>query len=648
MQKFLLLAAASMTAMSMSAQTFGLEHAMAEKSAINHFLNTEIGKNFSEQQVLDAMQQGKAMAGCRKAKANESITIINETFDKWTAGSNDEPDATLLNADDQEAVDALCDEPGWTAFYCTQAGGAVYQSFDEVGDNGPGYLMTRDFDMTKNQGVFRFSARVKNVNPNATAANLQYFVLNNDPEHMEMKQANTLHMEYGEWTDVEFIAHVNTVYTAIMFYSWSGKVLVDEVKVEELLYALDTPTNIQIAPVSGNAIKVSCDPVEGATQYTFNAYSRNSSDTFTATVNEPEVTFEGWFNAKEDVIVRVVASNDTEDSYEGVTYGPLIYNGEVETPVALAATNVTENGFTANWEPSLWANTYEVSLVRNHTVGDEPETIYYMQEDFSEVTLDINDPSSTLMTTDGNPVSLDPYMNAKGWNAYLVSLSTGMLALTNIYEAYGFPGMMFTNEKDFSFGGGKVRISGMGMTMADDVVVKVGFAEKQLTMMGYSYNFLDGAQEFEMSPSGSMFDVEIEGGTESSILLIKMVDASPTGDMAVFATLNISAEAAPGDQFSAPYATVVTPSDATSYDVEVAFPAGDSFTYSIVGKYGDKASAASEVITVEAPDPVKLDRMEAHEQINAIFTLDGRRVKANSLNELQNGTYIVRGEKVMK
>lgn len=648
MQKLLLLAAASMTAMSMSAQTFGLEHAMAEKSAINHFLNTEIGKNFSEQQVLDAMQQGKAMAGSRKAKANESITIINETFDKWTAGSNDEPDATLLNADDQEAVDALCDEPGWTAFYCTQAGGAVYQSFDEVGDDGPGYLMTRDFDMTKNQGVFRFSARVKNVNPNATAANLQYFVLNNDPEHMEMKQANTLHMEYGEWTDVEFIAHVNTVYTAIMFYSWSGKVLVDEVKVEELLYALDTPTNIQIVPVSGNAIKVSCDPVEGATHYTFSAYSRNSSDTFTATVNEPEVTFEGWFDAKEDVIVRVVACNDTEDSYEGVTYGPLIYNGEVETPVALAATNVTENGFTANWEPSLWANTYEVSLVRNHTVGDEPETIYYMQEDFSEVTLDINDPSSTLMTTDGNPVSLDPYMNAKGWNAYLVSLSTGMLALTNIYEAYGFPGMMFTNEKDFSFGGGKVRISGMGMTMADDVVVKVGFAEKQLTMMGYSYNFLDGAQEFEMSPSGSMFDVEIEGGTESSILLIKMVDASPTGDMAVFATLNISAEAAPGDQFSAPYATVVTPSDVTSYDVEVAFPAGDSFTYSIVGKYGDKASAASEVITVEAPDPVKLDRMEAHEQINAIFTLDGRRVKANSLNELQNGTYIVRGEKVMK
>lgn len=637
-----------MTAMSMSAQTFGLEHAMAEKSAINHFLNTEIGKNFSEQQVLDAMQQGKAMAGCRKAKANESINIINETFDKWTAGSNDEPDATLVDVDNQEAVDALCDEPGWTAFYCTQAGGAVYQSFDEVGDDGPGYLMTRDFDMTKNQGVFRFSARVKNVNPNATAANLQYFVLNNDPEHMEMKQANTLHMEYGEWTDVEFIAHVNTVYTAIMFYSWSGKVLVDEVKVEELLYTLDTPTNIQIVPVSGNAIKVSCDPVEGATQYTFNAYSRNSSDTFTATVNEPEVTFEGWFDAKEDVIVRVVASNDTEDSYEGVTYGPLLYNGEVETPVALAATNVTENGFTANWEPSLWANTYEVSLVRNHTVGDEPETIYYMQEDFSEVTLDINDPSSTLMTTDGNPVSLDPYMNAKGWNAYLVSLSTGMLALTNIYEAYGFPGMMFTNEKDFSYGGGKVRISGMGMTMADDVVVKVGFAEKQPSAMGYTYNFLDGAQEFEMSPAGSMFDVEIEGGTESSILLIKMVDASPTGDMAVFATLNISAEAAPGDQFSAPYTTVVTPSDATSYNVEVAFPAGDSFTYSIVGKYGDKASAASEVITVEAPDPVKLDSMEAHEQINAIFTLDGRRVKANSLNELQNGTYIVRGEKVMK
>lgn len=648
MQKLLLLTAASMTAMCVSAQTFGFERTMAEKSAVNHFLSTEIGKNFTEQQVREAMQLGNAMAGCRKAKANETVTLINETFDKWTAGSNDEPDATIVNADDQEAVDALCDQPGWTAFLCSQAGGAVYQSFDEVGDDGPGYLMTPNMDLTKNQGVFRFTARVKNVNPDATTANLQYFVVDNDPEHMSLKQANTMHMEYGEWTDVEFIAHTNTVYTGIMFYSWSGKVLIDEVKVEELIYALDTPSNIQVAAVNGNAIKVSCDPIEGATEYTFNAESRNGSNNATVTVSEPEAIIEGWFDANEDVIVRVVASNGTDTSYEGAGYGPLSYTGVIDTPVALEATNVTENGFTANWEPSLWANTYVLSLNRTHTVGEEPETIYYMQEDFSEVTLDINDPSSTLMTTDGNPVSLDPYMNAKGWNAYLVSLSTGMLALTNMYEAYGFPGMMFTGEKDFSYGGGKVRISGMGMSMVDDIVMKVGFAEKKITMMGYTYEFLDGAQEFEMSPDGSMFDVEIEGGTESSILLIKMVDASPTGDMAVFATLNISAEAAPGEQFSAPFATVVAPSDATSYNVEVAFPAGDTFTYSIVGKYGSNASAASEVITVEAPDPVKLDRMEVHEQISAIFTLDGRRVNANNLNELQNGTYIVRGQKVAK
>ncbi len=657
MQKSLLFAAAAMAAMSLSAQSIKLhlpnEREAAEQAMIQKFLNTKVGSHFNEQQVRDVMRQSATLPVVG-AKANPTNVLVAESFDKWAAGTNEAPDAQIVDANDQATVDALCDVPGWTAFYCTQAGGAVFQSFDEVGDNGPGYLMVPDLDFSQSgQGVFRFKARVMNVNENATASGLQYFVMDNDPDHMGLKLANTLPMTYGEWTDVEFVGQSSSAFTGIMFFSWSGKVLVDEVTIEEIIYELDTPANIQIEALSGNQVKVSSDPVEGATHYHIEAYSRDASDVvYVAECDEPCAVFTYSFNANEDVIATVIASNENGESYPGRSYSPLYCGGEIETPVALAATNVTNDGFTAQWEPSFWANTYELSLTRTHTVGDEPEVIYYMQEDFSEVPYSQDDVESTIVAYDGQPVSLDSYINAKGWNTYLASCATGMLALTNIYEAYGIPAMLMSDEMDFSFGGGKVTISGIGGTMVDDVVMKVGFAEAHSTMFGTSYTFLDGAQEFELSPAGSMFEVEVEGGTEQSILLFQMADASPEGDMAIFLNLNITGVAEPGQQYTAPYATVSVPADQTLYDVIVDFPAGDTFTYSVVGKFGAKSSAVSETISVVAPDPLGLDRAEVNAKMAEFFTLDGRRVNASSLDELKDGTYIMRNssaaKKVMK
>ena len=643
------LAAGSVSAQQMSFQ-MPWQRQMAETQMIHQFLSTEVGKNFTEQQVRQAMLQPLATTG---EATSEGVFIINETFDKWTAGSNDAPDTQMVPADDQAAVDALCDEPGWTAFICYQAGGSVYTGFDEVGDDGPGYLMTRDFDMTQNQGVFHIKLRAKNVNENATTQNLQYFVLDNNPEHPGMILANGLALTYGEWVDLEVVGHSNSQYTTVMLFGWNGKVLIDDIQVIDSQYALPTPGNITVEALSATQVKVGCDPVEGATSYTFSAYSRaEGSDTYTADSTEPSAVLTGVFDPEEDVIVTVVAHCAEGDSYPGVGYAPIRYTGVIDAPVALEATNVTNQGFTANWEPSVWAYTYGLDLNRTHTVGDVPEAFYYMQEDFSEVPFSTDDTRSTVMTQDGKVVSLNDYINAKGWNVYLASCATGMLALTNIYEAYGYPGLMVSDAKDFSLGGGKVHVSGIGMAMADDIVLKVGFAEAHASMFGTTYTFLEGAQEFELSTMGSMFDVEVEGGTADSRLLIQMVDASPAGDMAVFVNLNIMTEVQPGEQYSAPYAYINVPGTETSYDVEVDFPAGDVYTYNVVAKYGSRTSEASEVITVQAPTPDGIDRTEVEARFAEFFTLDGRRVQARDLDQLQDGTYIMRSAqgaaKVMK
>lgn len=61
MQKSLLFAAASMAALSVSAQNIKLhlpsERDAAEKAMIQKFLDTEVGRHFNEQQVRDVLRQ---------------------------------------------------------------------------------------------------------------------------------------------------------------------------------------------------------------------------------------------------------------------------------------------------------------------------------------------------------------------------------------------------------------------------------------------------------------------------------------------------------------------------------------------------------------------------------------------------------------
>lgn len=647
MQKFLLLCAASAATMSLSSQHLLNLDLNAEKQmpkAVSEFLSTPMGKQFTAEQVMQAMKH--PVVKVTTPKHAQSQLLLHETFNGWTAGTNDAPDTEDVGYWEQDAVDAICDVPGWVTFQCYQAGGAVYQGFDEVGEDGPGYLMTPDLDLSKHQGVLKFKARVKNVNADHPERGLQYFLLNNTPGNSGMFLANTLPMSTEEYTEVEFQGKGLSEHTAIMFYSWSGKVLVDEVTVEEVLYNLETPSNIKIEVVAGNQIKVSCDPVEGAATYTFSAYSRYKEDVvFTAETNEPSAIIEGQFTPSEDVIVSIVASNDEDESYPGVTYDSFYTYEEIDAPVALEATNITNQGFTANWTASLWANTYELNLMRTHTVGEGGEEVYYMQEDFSEVPYTSDDTESTLLSMDGTLASLDGYINAKGWGTYLASCAQGMLALTNMYEMYGIPGVLVGPMGSYT---SPVTISGMGASMMDDVVITVGFAKK----IAYGYQFIEGTtQELELSTSGNMFEFTIDGGTDDCCIFFQITDADPSGDMAVFFALNIASTLEEGTVYTAPFGVSSLPATETSYDVVVDFPEGDSFTYSVVAAFGEDKSAASDVITVNAPSAVKLDAVKAQAAAE-FFTLDGRRVAAKQMQQLREGAYIMRqagrSAKVMK
>ena len=606
---------------------------------VRAFLATPAGRNFTAEQVMSVYGRKNPVA---KAASDGVVyeAKIDEDFSLMTAGSEDAPDATDLNG----LIDDYTKEKGWGAFLTYQAGGKAYLGFDEVGDDGPGYLMTPAVDLSEGDGVFKVSFRVKNVNPNATDQVLQYFIMDDDPDHKNIEAAASLPMT-TEWTTQELFVDGGLKYTSVMFFGWRGKVLVDNVKVEKVTYPLSQPKNVVPTVTGGGEISATWDAVEGAAKY--NVQLADADDDYKVvaekTVDGTSAVLEASLDPTHTYAVFVVAENGEKTSYPGHGYANMTVS-KVEAPVALDATNVTTSGFTANWEKSQYAANYKVSFVRTHTAEADGEELTYIDDDFSQIPYSANDPHGTVMTQDfKTPVSLDEMFNTPGWSTLLGIGMTGAFGITNAYEGYGIPGALFGPKSDFTVGGGKAHVTGVALTSVDDAQVKVGFAK--LGMMN-SITFNDGAQVFDVSASGSAFDVEVSGGSADSRLVFQIIDAAEGGDVVLFTNIKATATLNKGDRYTLPYSFATLPYDATSYTMEVPFTGDDKFEYTVSGSFGDTKSADSNTITVYSPEASAIGGVKTGAGAEAVYTtLDGVRVD----NTAKSGVYIVKqGGKTFK
>ena len=569
---------------------------------VSRFLNMPVGKGYA----VGTMEQ----APPRKVEIGPNVQVnllLNEDFSLFTAGSEEAPDPVdvmlLPNSDDFFLT------PGWSGIEVHQAGGKAFfeMGVDDKGEDNPGYLMTPDIDLSQGQGIYRATFRVKNANPNSTDAPLQYFVLNNDPNNRGIIKAEGQPMSNEQYTDVVIIGANGVKYTSLMFLSWRGKIFVENFKLEELIFPLAIPQNIKMELTSANTIKASWDAVEGATSYTV-ALLQDGNEIVTVEVpasagNSVELT--GDFTPGQQVGISVIARNGDDHSYPGYVYGTPMPE-EIGTPVALEATNVTENGFTANWEETPFAANYQIHIDRTHEVTEEGEEIVYLYEDFQEVPFESSDDQrSTIVTTDGMPVYLDDYINYPGWSTFLCSIFKGVLAITNMYEAYGIPGVLMGPQTDYSLGGGKVKVSGMCLSFFDDAVLKVGFGTLGFGATGYTINFEEGAKDVDVSTAGTFFNVELEGGGADKQICFQMTDGAQSGDMVAFLGLNISSDLLVGDKYTAMYKNSIVPGGTTSFDVEAPLVGNDEYSYYVVGTYGDMKSKPSNVITVSIPNAIK-------------------------------------------
>jgi len=183
------------------------------------------------------------------------------------------------------------------------------------------------------------------------------------------------------------------LYTDLMlgcFYFEDG----DKVIIDDVVYSTDTPTEIidvhEYTDITSSSLRLeNLDP-------------------------EPEYYF----------TVSTVIDGNRSDPTE------LYYAFGVAAPVPAPATDITADGFTANWKPVAKATGYSVDLFKSETMEQAEADHVVLHEDFSKVESD-RTPDKPEIIGDFDYMDLDNYTAVPGWRGAAVTIADGMLGCAN-------------------------------------------------------------------------------------------------------------------------------------------------------------------------------------------------------------------------
>ena len=382
---------------------------------VKNFLKSEAGKGFTAQQFIDAMNNhdmSPVVSATGDATPKE-IPFVNEGFSKMTLGTENEPDTTPI-ADFTD----LTETPGWDGFLCYQAGGNVYTGFDTEGEDGPGYLLTPVMDLSdaNYSGAHRAMFRVRCANAAVEDPKLQVFALDN--ENMSIMSASAQDMNGQEWIELQWDFTRGSGKENIMVFCWKGYVLFDSVSVCYLDYGVETPANVKGELTSGTSISASWDAVDGADHYLVSLYRLGSGYVEGCTEVETTATQYTFENLVLDfseggykVTVRAVNSEGAV-SPERFSDEFLVPT-ETTAPVALEPTDITDDSFTAHWEPSTFADGYTVEALTELVAGPDSLAVTLFEQDFTDMYYHEDGSGQVMMDV------CDAFFNQSGWSAFL-------------------------------------------------------------------------------------------------------------------------------------------------------------------------------------------------------------------------------------
>lgn len=379
------------------------------------------------------------------APAAERAVIFGEDFAALTDGSADMPAQTELSADGSVDV-ALTHGEQWKGRGLHAAGGSM--AVLHFGES-QGYVQTPYTDVRLDGGRFtlRFRARTTSAETDRLHVELYDPYTTNSVDtgvaeigsEWETHELTLTHPGYGN--------HLAYMQIASEGNDW----LLDDFEIVQDYTGLMPPIAHHATGVTYSQFTANWNAVPLAAAYLVSAFSVDDTGNRNYIVEnlrteDCEYTVTGTETGV-DYYYTVASVNDTYTSAPCEPVRVHVPLTSVDTPTLLPASDLTENGFTARWEPVFRAMGYLVYLERRHTAV-AAEDFVILHEDFNKF--------GASGPFYGN---LDDYTNMPGWKTSDWPVTAnGKFGFDNKWMQFEGPGFMTSPVLDLSNSDGKFSI----------------------------------------------------------------------------------------------------------------------------------------------------------------------------------------------
>ena len=364
------------------------------------------------------------------AQTTDVRVVLEENFDEFTEGSIEAPGtddiSSVLNGKLSEVL------PGWRGREVYEAGGALRIGEDDL-SSASAYLQTTTLSLSPSEGGnIKVTARIKAVNDfgNMLTIGSQSVVVYDD-----------------NWTDVVYVTD-RSMYN-LRISAMLGAFYIDYLKIEQSETFLMTPDAYRPVDFDGEKFTAEWRSVSGAESYLVDVYTKDEEGNKTYVLQQEETIETSMVvtvpDSNQKYYYCVSAKAGDNVSMPSEEQDVVIRINELDAPVALEASDVDDNGFTANWEATENAESYKVSVYATETLS-EGRTVELVNEDFAGIT------EGTIDYVEFPPLQeyLDAYTTVPGWYAVNHVYASGYLGIS----PYGGEGSLQTPFLDLSSSNG--------------------------------------------------------------------------------------------------------------------------------------------------------------------------------------------------
>ena len=451
-------------------------------------------------------------------------------------------------------------------------------------------------DLSVNGGIFnvKFRARVKDAKLTSDRLYVSTTTTGSNFEIVDITD---------KWQNFDVVLANGTKDCAVEFWtSNKGDFMIDDIEISTG-GGLPTPQNCMPEGYDKKSFTATWSPVEGATSYELSVFSfpyHTSQRVYLDGFKEKEVTDTACFvnGLDENTTYFFMVRAKNANAKSALSKATEVRVARLDTPKALPATNVTETGFTANWNGVNLAQGYYVNLYLEHKAKVDGK-YYLLDTDFSKVE------QGTLaepVTYEGQ-VSLDSYVGRSGWYVNNPAFAAGYVGTDNRYATYIGESYITSPEMNFSIDGGKTTVSfsvNNPSSSSTNVVVEYDIYDANGQLVA-----IKESQQVISVPAGeSKQSVTLTGGVKNCRILI-IPDATSYNQL-FFDDLQVSQMLKAGETVLLGIDRKRAVKDATSYDFNVdKAEEGSRYAYTVTAYYlgeseeDDVLSSASDMIYVD-------------------------------------------------